>query len=178
MVFTHYLFCQIDLNSPEIWEGESPEFLNSLTDFPTYVCPKDRYSKGNLFMALWQLCFATSYQYTQKLNLALGEPTLFLNPSMIACQGLIYINPPASQTLRHQPSGYCRELTSTHSQQPDSNRELTTKDLNNFTFNAPNFQTRNFTSAPNRAHKIQARKPKCKVSAQQRNNTKQFSEIF
>ena len=31
--------------------------------------------------------------------------------------------PPASQTLRHQPSDYCRELTSAHSQQPDSNRE-------------------------------------------------------
>ena len=31
--------------------------------------------------------------------------------------------PPASQTLRHQPGDYCRELTSAHSQQPDSNRE-------------------------------------------------------
>ena len=31
--------------------------------------------------------------------------------------------PPASQILRHQPGGYCRELTSAHSQQPDSNRE-------------------------------------------------------
>ena len=31
--------------------------------------------------------------------------------------------PPASQTLRHQPSDYCRELTSGHSQQPDSNPE-------------------------------------------------------
>ena len=31
--------------------------------------------------------------------------------------------PPASQTLRHQPGNYCRELTSAHSQQPDSNRE-------------------------------------------------------
>ena len=32
--------------------------------------------------------------------------------------------PPASQTLRHQPGNYCGELTSAHSQQPDSNREL------------------------------------------------------
>ena len=32
--------------------------------------------------------------------------------------------PPDSQTLRHQPGDYCRELTSAHSQQPDSNREL------------------------------------------------------
>ena len=31
--------------------------------------------------------------------------------------------PPASQTLRHQPGDYCKELTSAHSQQPDSNRE-------------------------------------------------------
>ena len=31
--------------------------------------------------------------------------------------------PPASQTLTHQPGNYFRELTSAHSQQPDSNRE-------------------------------------------------------
>ena len=31
--------------------------------------------------------------------------------------------PPASQTLRHQPCDYCRELTSVHNPQPDSNRE-------------------------------------------------------
>ena len=31
--------------------------------------------------------------------------------------------PPASQALRNQPGGYCRELTSADSQQPDSNRE-------------------------------------------------------
>ena len=31
--------------------------------------------------------------------------------------------PPASQALRHQPGDYCRELTSAHSQQPDSNRK-------------------------------------------------------
>ena len=31
--------------------------------------------------------------------------------------------PPASQTLRHQPSSYCRELTSALSQQSDSNWE-------------------------------------------------------
>ena len=31
--------------------------------------------------------------------------------------------PPASQTLRHQPGDYCRELTSAHSWQLDSNRE-------------------------------------------------------
>ena len=41
--------------------------------------------------------------------------------------------PPTSQPLRHQPRYYCRQLTSAHSQQPDSNREpserksLTTK---------------------------------------------------
>ena len=28
--------------------------------------------------------------------------------------------PPSSQTLRHQPGDYCREIISTHSQQPDS----------------------------------------------------------
>ena len=32
--------------------------------------------------------------------------------------------PPASRTLRHQPGDCCRELTSAHSYQPDSNREL------------------------------------------------------
>ena len=31
--------------------------------------------------------------------------------------------PPASQALRHWPGDCCRELTSAHSQQPDSNRE-------------------------------------------------------
>ena len=31
--------------------------------------------------------------------------------------------PPASPTLRHSPSDYCRELTSAHSQQPKSNRD-------------------------------------------------------
>ena len=31
--------------------------------------------------------------------------------------------PSASQTLRHQPGDYCRELTSAHSQQPGSNQE-------------------------------------------------------
>ena len=31
--------------------------------------------------------------------------------------------PPASQTLRHYPGRYYRELASAHSQQPDSNRE-------------------------------------------------------
>ena len=31
--------------------------------------------------------------------------------------------PPASQTLRHYPDDYCRELVSTHSQQPDSKWE-------------------------------------------------------
>ena len=31
--------------------------------------------------------------------------------------------PPTSQTLRHYPGNYCRELTSAHSQQPYSNRE-------------------------------------------------------
>ena len=32
----------------------------------------------------------------------------------------------ATQTLGHQPGDYCREVTSAHSQQPDSNRELYT----------------------------------------------------
>ena len=32
--------------------------------------------------------------------------------------------PPTSLALRHQPGDYCRELTSAHSQQPDSNPEL------------------------------------------------------
>ena len=31
--------------------------------------------------------------------------------------------PPASQALRHWPGNYCRELTSAHRQQSDSNRE-------------------------------------------------------
>ena len=31
--------------------------------------------------------------------------------------------PPASQTLRHSPGDYCRELTSARSWQPNSNRE-------------------------------------------------------
>ena len=31
--------------------------------------------------------------------------------------------PPASQTLRHWPGDYCRELNSVQRQQPDSNRE-------------------------------------------------------
>ena len=32
--------------------------------------------------------------------------------------------PPASQTLRHQPGDYCSELSSAHSQQPDSKLEF------------------------------------------------------
>ena len=43
--------------------------------------------------------------------------------------------PPASQTLRYQPGDYCRELTSAHSWQPDSNREPLVserKSLNNY----------------------------------------------
>ena len=32
--------------------------------------------------------------------------------------------PLSSQTLRHQSGDYCRELTSAHSQNPDSNQEL------------------------------------------------------
>ena len=31
--------------------------------------------------------------------------------------------PPASQTLKRYPGNYCRELTSTDSQQPDSSRK-------------------------------------------------------
>ena len=31
--------------------------------------------------------------------------------------------PSASQTLRHYPGDYCREITSAHSQQPDSSQE-------------------------------------------------------
>ena len=49
---------------------------------------------------------------------------------------------PASQTLRHEPGDYCRELTSAHNQQSDSNREplvsesesLTTKMHSYFSF--------------------------------------------
>ena len=41
--------------------------------------------------------------------------------------------PPASQTLRHQLDDYCRELNSTHSQQPDSNREPLVSDPQSLT---------------------------------------------
>ena len=41
-----------------------------------------------------------------------------------------YSLPSASQTLRHQPGNYCRELTSAHSQQPNSNREPLVSECN------------------------------------------------
>ena len=44
-----------------------------------------------------------------------GEPISFISSVLL---------PPTSQTLRHQPGDYSRELTSSHSQQLDSNREL------------------------------------------------------
>ena len=43
--------------------------------------------------------------------------------------------PPASQTLRHQPEDCCRELTSAHSQQPDSNREHLVSERKSLTTN-------------------------------------------
>ena len=56
--------------------------------------------------------------------------------------------PPASQTLRHQPGDYCRELTSAHSQQPDSNweplvseRRLPTTSLRALTFKFQTFKS-------------------------------------
>ena len=41
--------------------------------------------------------------------------------------------PPTSQTLKYQPGDYCREFTSTHSQQPDSNREPLVSDHKSLT---------------------------------------------
>ena len=41
--------------------------------------------------------------------------------------------PPASQTLRHMFGDYCRELTSTHSWEPDSNRELLVSECKSLT---------------------------------------------
>ena len=40
---------------------------------------------------------------------------------------------PASQTLRHQPGDYRRELTSAHRQQPDPNREPLVSELKSLT---------------------------------------------
>ena len=41
--------------------------------------------------------------------------------------------PLASQALRHQPGDYCRQRTSAHSQQPDSNREPLFSDCKSLT---------------------------------------------
>ena len=53
--------------------------------------------------------------------------------------------PPASQTLRHQPGNYCKELTSIHSQQPDSNREPLVSERNSLTTKLRALKTRLFT---------------------------------
>ena len=51
--------------------------------------------------------------------------------------------PLASQTLRHQPDDYCRELTFAHSQQPDSNREPLVSERKSLTTKLC-YQTRSF----------------------------------
>ena len=54
---------------------------------------------------------------TLMIHRAAGEEGDYLFNSSLPLQ-------PDSQTPRHQPGNYCRELTSAHSQKPDSNQEL------------------------------------------------------
>ena len=69
--------------------------------------------QNRLYIFFFYLCFL-SRTFTILRTAGEGNGSLF-NSSLPL--------PTASQTLRYQPGGYCRELTSTHSQQPDSNRE-------------------------------------------------------
>ena len=65
--------------------------------------------------------------FTGKLVLVFHSRTFSIH--MAAEEGERYLFnsslpfPPATQTLRHQPGDCCRELTSSHRQQSDSNRE-------------------------------------------------------
>ena len=49
--------------------------------------------------------------------------------------------PPALQTLIQQPGVYCRELTSAHSQQPDSNRKPLVAKRKSLTTKVPAFKS-------------------------------------
>ena len=67
---------------------------------------------------LSNLFFLSGLSFTNILDLqdSSGRGMLSFNSSLPF--------PPSSRTLRQQPGNYCREFTSAHSQQPDSNREF------------------------------------------------------
>ena len=68
----------------------------------------------------------------------LGFLSQFTNYRTAGEQGGHFFNyplplPPASRILRHQPGNYCRELTSAHSQRPDSNHVPLVSELKSLT---------------------------------------------
>ena len=80
-------------------------------------------------LALYQLSWSHHMQINLQFFFCLGFASrTFTNHRTAREGGGHSINSslplrPALQILRHQPGDYCRELTSLHSQQPDSNWE-------------------------------------------------------
>ena len=56
--------------------------------------------------------------------------------------------PPASQRLRHWPGNYCRELTSAHGKQPDSNQEPLVSERKSLTTKLRALQKSHFQKQP------------------------------
>ena len=76
-----------------------------------------RYCTNVYFCFVFVFLSGFFFSRTFKTDRTAGERGgYFLNSSLSL--------PSASQTLRHQPGNYCKELTSVHSQQADSNWEL------------------------------------------------------
>ena len=92
-----------------------PSFLDLLSEsFTSVYIPEQNIAVDSSFVSTF--FFFTLFSRTFTNHRTAGEGGgHFINSSLPL--------PPASKTLRHYPGGYCRDLTSTHSQQPDSNRE-------------------------------------------------------
>ena len=74
------------------------------------------------------------FSRTFKIHRTAGEGEGYFFKSPLAL-------PPASQTLIHQLGDYCRELTSAHSQQSDSNREPSVSERKSLTTKLRAFKT-------------------------------------
>ena len=69
------------------------------------------------FFLFFVLSFLSSFSFTRfKIHRTAGERRDYLFDSSL-------LLPPVSQTLRHYPGNYCKELPSAHSKQGDSSRE-------------------------------------------------------
>ena len=101
-----------------IWKKDKTFLLKSLVNFlKQSVSLYLQFGKFNWFSfssSVKLLSWFLSRRFTNHRTAGEGGGHLF-NSSLPL--------PPASQTLTHQPGDYYRELTSVHSQQPNSNRE-------------------------------------------------------